>query len=149
VSPPHDRPTLLVALDTMVFVYHFEANEEFGARSTELLRRIEDGELRAVCSVLSRLEVLVVPKREGRDDLCRIYREVFETFPNLLVRPVDARIADLAADLRASYSLRTPDALHIATALDARADFYVTEDRRLPGEIEEMRLVGLSAFDKV
>lgn len=133
----------------MVFVYHFEANEEFGARSTGLLRRIEDGELRAVCSVLSRLEVLVVPKREGRDDLCRIYQEVFETFPNLLVQPVDERIADLAADLRAFYSLRTPDAIHIATALDARADFYVTEDRRLPGEIEEMALVGLSTFDKV
>lgn len=135
----------LVGLDTMVFVYHFEANEDLGSASTELFRRVEGGRARAVCSVLSRLEVLVVPKREGRDDLCRTYREVFEAFPHLTVQPIDSKIADRAADLRAGHNLRTPDALHLATAIEAGADLFVTEDRRLPSEIDGMRLLGIKA----
>ena len=38
-------------------------------------------------------------------------------------------IASLAAQLRAQYKLRLPDALQLATALDVGADAMVTHDR--------------------
>jgi len=128
---PGAEPPVLYGVDSMVFVYHFEGNEEFGPAAGRLLQAAEEGRCRLVCSVISLLEVLVVPKRRGREDLCQIYREMFESFPHLSVVPVDTSIAEIASDLRATQNLRTPDAIHLATALHAGADAFVSQDARL------------------
>jgi predicted nucleic acid-binding protein len=125
VRPP------LYGIDSRVFVYHFEAHQELGPAAGRLLEAAEGGRCRLVCSVLAQLEVLVVPKRNQRQDLCARYREVFESFPNLSVLNVDREIAEIASDLRAAYSLRTPDAIHLATALRAGASAFVSQDGRL------------------
>jgi predicted nucleic acid-binding protein len=48
----------------------------------------------------------------------------------LELRPVDSQTARTAAALRAVYRLRTPDALHLATAICAGAERFVTGNRR-------------------
>jgi len=121
----------LYGVDSMVFVYHFEGNEELGPAAGRLLQAAEEGRCRLVCSVISLLEVLVVPKRRGREDLCQLYREMFESFPHLSVVPVDTGIAEIASDLRATQNLRTPDSIHLATALQAGAAAFVSQDDRL------------------
>jgi predicted nucleic acid-binding protein len=45
--------------------------------------------------------------------------------------PVSVTIAEEAARLRATYTLRTPDAVQLATALDAGASAFLTNDARL------------------
>ncbi len=125
------REDPLFGVDTMLFVYHFEENPEFGPAAGRILTAAEKGRCRLVTSILSLMETLVVPKRHGAEELCRRYREFFQSFPNLEVLPLDAPIAEIASDLRAVHSLRTPDALHLATALAARAEAFLTEDRRL------------------
>ena len=72
--------------------------------------------------------VLVVPKREGRTDLCEQYRALFRFFPHPTVVPVDEEIVEIASDLRAGHSLRTHDAIHLATAIHAGAEAFVTTD---------------------
>jgi predicted nucleic acid-binding protein len=42
---------------------------------------------------------------------------------------VTANIASEASRIRAESSLRTPDALHLATALIQKADWFVTNDK--------------------
>ncbi|HEV7517971.1 MAG TPA: type II toxin-antitoxin system VapC family toxin [Thermoanaerobaculia bacterium] len=121
----------LYAVDSMLFVYHFENNERFGPVAGRLLAAAEAGRCRLVASVLARLEVLVVPKRHGREDLCQRYRDLFDSFPNLTVLPIGPEIAEIAAGLRATHSIRTPDALHLATAIHGGAKAFVSEDRRL------------------
>lgn len=49
----------------------------------------------------------------------------------MMVIDVDAGIAERAAAIRASSQHRTPDAIHLATALTCRADLFLTADRRL------------------
>ena len=115
----------------MVFVYHFEANVEFGPAAGRLLQAAEEGRCRLVCSILTLLEILVVPKRTGQEELCRRYREVFQSFPNLAVLPLETQIAEIASDLRARHAVRTPDAIHIATAIRAGAAAFVSGDTRL------------------
>ena len=44
--------------------------------------------------------------------------------------PVDADIARVAAALRTTYRLKTPDTLHLATAIVIGADRFVTGNRR-------------------
>jgi len=141
-APPKHPP--LFGVDTMVLIYHFEDHGELGPPASELLQATEDGRCRLVVSVLARLEALVVPKRHGREDLCRRYREVFEGFPNLDVVLVDDRVAEIASDLRAAHNLRTPDAIHLATALYRGADAFVTQDRRhYPGEVRSLPVLTL------
>jgi predicted nucleic acid-binding protein len=45
--------------------------------------------------------------------------------------PVSLAIADSAARLRARYNLRTPDALHVATAINAGCQAFLTNDNTL------------------
>lgn len=138
--------TPLYGVDTMLFIYHFEGNERFGPAAGRLLAAAEAGRCRLVVSILARMEVLVVPKRHRREDLCRRYRDLFCSFPNLTVLPIGPEIVEIAADLRAAHHLRTPDALHLATALRAGAQSFVSEDRRLQAVegIEVVSLAGVS-----
>jgi predicted nucleic acid-binding protein len=140
-APEPDLPPLY-GVDSMVFVYHFEANEEFGPAAGRLLQAAEAGRCRLVCSILTLLEILVVPKRTGQEELCRRYREVFQSFPNLTVLALETHIAEIASDLRARHSVRTPDAIHIATAIRAGAAAFVTGDGRL-SRVREIRILRL------
>ncbi len=139
MSPAREKVPLL-GVDAMAFVYHFEQNEEFGAVAEEVFRGAEEGRHRLVTSVLSMMEVLVVPKRKKLKDLAQQYREVFESFPDLKVLPIDEPIVEIASDLRSRYTVRTPDALHVATAIHGGADAFLTNDSRLQKKIAEIPL---------
>jgi len=142
-ATPRRRPPVF-GVDTMILIYHFEEHERFGPAATELFQATEQGRCRLVVSILARLETLVAPKRHGREDLCRRYREMFEGFPNLEVVDVDAQVVEIASDLRATHGLRTPDAIHLATAVDRRTDAFVTEDsRHFPNEVEGVPVLSL------
>jgi predicted nucleic acid-binding protein len=121
----------LFGADSMLFIYHFEGNPVFGPAAGRVLSAVEKGQLRLVVSSLVLLEILVVPKRHGDERLCQRYRDFFQTFPSLKVQPVDIGIAEIASELRAAYSLRTPDATHLATGLATGAQAFLTEDARL------------------
>jgi predicted nucleic acid-binding protein len=45
---------------------------------------------------------------------------------------VSPAIAEVAAQLRASYNLQTPDSIQMATAISGGASFFLTNDVRLP-----------------
>lgn len=138
------RSLPLLGVDSMVFVYHFEGSREFGPAANSLLEAAELGRCRLAASALALLEILVVPKRMGRGDLCRRYRDLLESFPNLDFFELDSDTAERAAELRARYDLRTPDAIHLATALAAGAQTFASEDRRLR-KVKELAVVPLSA----
>ncbi len=141
-EPPPPVPPLYGA-DSMLFIYHFENNKEFGEAAGNLLRRTEEGRCRLVCTTLALLEVLVVPKRSGRVDLCQRYREIFDAFPNLRMQPVGEEVAEIASDLRARYNVKTPDAIHIAGAIAAGADAFISQDGNLK-KVREIPVLSLS-----
>jgi predicted nucleic acid-binding protein len=62
--------------------------------------------------------------------------------------PVTLEVARHAARLRAAYGLRTPDAIHLATAVAAEAAEFVTTDRRL-ARVKEIEVRVLKAASKV
>jgi predicted nucleic acid-binding protein len=69
-----------------------------------------------------------------------------ETLAELLGRlelhDVDRAIAELAAALGATYRLRAPDAVHLATAIHLGADRFVTNNSRdFPKSIGEIEIV--------
>lgn len=126
----------------MLFIYHFENHEQLGPLAEPILRGAENGACHLVTSMLTLLEMLVVPKRLGLTALCNKYRELLDSFPNLALHPIDREVLELASDLRAVYNIRTPDAIQLATAINARADLFISQDGRLK-KVEAIRVVSL------
>ncbi|HBY56738.1 MAG TPA: PIN domain nuclease [Candidatus Atribacteria bacterium] len=132
----------IVGLDTMVFIYHFEENQLYSPLTLSIFESLEKGNFNAITSILTLLEILVKPKKENNLLLTERYKLLFETFPNLQVKEINENIADIASSLRANYNINTPDAIQIATSLEAKADTFITNDATLKkiSEIEVLLL---------
>ena len=80
-----------------------------------------------VGSLLLLPELLSKPTRTGDgrqlDSLISLLRQ-------LDLRPIDVAIAELATSLGAQYGLRAVDAVHLATAVNAGADRFVTNNTK-------------------
>jgi len=126
--PAGEEMKPLIGLDSMVFIYLFELNREHLEEARRVLREVEAGTLRAVTSTLTLTEIMVKPLREGRKNEALDYAFTIENFPNLTVKAPDVAIAIKAAELRAVYDIKTPDALHLATAITSGAEVFVSQD---------------------
>jgi predicted nucleic acid-binding protein len=84
-------------------------------------------------------EVLSRPMGEGSADELN---ELVILLARLTLLPCDKKTADLAASLSAQYRLKAADAVHLATAVKAGADRFITNDAGdFPQTIEEIDIV--------
>jgi predicted nucleic acid-binding protein len=120
-----------VSFDTMIFIYQFEDHPLFAPLTYPLFRALEQDRLSAHVSVLLAGEVLTGPKKTGDQQVLHRYRHVLTSYPNLTLHSVTLPVMEIASDLRAMHNLRTPDAIHVATALLCGAQAFVTNDVRL------------------
>ena len=134
-----------LAIDTAIFIYFIEKNPRFLPLIDPLFREADDGARELVTSSLTLLEVLVVPLRVGN-------RSVADRYEALLTHSRGIRLVDLtrdqlraAAQLRATTSVKTPDALQLAAAIGTGCRTMLTNDRRIPS-IPGLRIRQLSAY---
>jgi predicted nucleic acid-binding protein len=120
----------IVGIDSMIFIYHIEGNKKYLPLTKHLLYLVEQNKFKGATSILTLIELLIKPNREGRDDLIRDYKFLLKNFPNLILRSLDEEVAESTAETRARYNLRTPDAIQVATAMVVKAKSFVTNDRR-------------------
>jgi predicted nucleic acid-binding protein len=118
-----------IALDTVVFVYFLERHISHFSIINKLFHRIEQGQIKGLMSSLVYTELLIPAYRAGRSDLAMQTFNYLSRFPNLTTISVLPPISREAARLRAIYGLRTPDALHAATALHQKANLILTNDK--------------------
>jgi predicted nucleic acid-binding protein len=81
-----------------------------------------------VTSRLSRLECRSKPLRDRNAALLAQYDAALAT---TRIVDVSAAIIERATEMRARYGFRSPDAIHLATAIDEGADVFVTGDAAL------------------
>ncbi|MGC1521951.1 MAG: type II toxin-antitoxin system VapC family toxin [Steroidobacteraceae bacterium] len=117
-----------VLIDTSVWIYHFEQHPIFAAPAADIIEQLEDGRFRGIASELTLLELIVRPLQLGRQDAADDYETLLSYFPNLQLEPVTREILLEAAGLRARFRLRTPDAIQLATGLQAGATLAITND---------------------
>ena len=117
------------ALDTVTLIYFLERHADFYPRAKALFLRIEAGEISAIISSLVFAELLVPAFRVGKQQQARKIVRILSNFPNLTVIPLTTTISTAAARLRANHGLRTPDAIHAATALESDATGFLTNDK--------------------
>lgn len=119
---------LKVCIDTAPFIYFIEKHEKYLPLLKPLFTEINSGNIESITSTITLLEVLVHPLRTGNESLAEKYREVLLYSDGLTTFEVLNEISEKAAELRAKYSIKTPDAIQIATALFHKADRFLTND---------------------
>ena len=132
-----------VALDTSIFIYLIEEAPEWLPLVRSIFTSAANGERVLVTSELTLLEVLVVPYRTGDLSLAERYEALLTRSRGLTMVNIERNQLRAAAQLRARYKIKTPDALQVAAALTARCSTFLTNDRRLP-QIGGLRVVQLS-----
>ena len=134
-----------VALDTSLFIYHFEDHPRYRDLTSHILRAVSKGECGASVSELTLLELLVRPLQLERQDVADEYEALLSHFPNLELVPLTRRIVLRAAAIRARYGFRTPDALILATAIIQGATLAITNDLQWK-KVQEIEVACLDDF---
>jgi len=137
----------LVALDTSIWIYHFEGSAAYGRAADSVLDAVAQGQVSAVASELVLLELLVAPLKTGSLDTADEIELALLHFPNLRLAPVTRSVLVHAAGVRARHGLRTPDAIMLATAVESGATLAITNDDawRKVKEVEILLLRDLKA----
>lgn len=120
-----------LAFDTAPIIYFVEANPDYDSLVTAIFERVEKNEFVGITSVISLCEVLVHPIRNKDEVLKDQYIEILQSSSDFQTKPINSKIAETAAELRANHNLRTPDALQIATALENGCDAFLCNDKGL------------------
>lgn len=117
-----------IAFDTSIFICQLEKNPRYSTLTDAIFGWLEQPGHGAVTSTITMTELLVQPYRAAGADRVKEFYALLTTYPNLEWIAPDLAIADLAAQIRATHRLRTPDALQAATAAHAGASGLVTND---------------------
>jgi predicted nucleic acid-binding protein len=117
------------AFDADALIYAATPGHPLGRRLRALFPETvdEDGHNVGVGSTLLVPEVLGKPLREGNTAECDALATILG---RLELRPLDRATANLAALLAAEHRLKASDAVHLATAVAAGADRFITNNQR-------------------
>lgn len=138
-----------IALDAMILIYYAEAHPEWGAFSRAILQCAEEGNKQLYISAIALTEVLTGYRKQKDRGAEEIFWNMLQALaPSLSIIPITIEVADRAATLRVKYGLRTPDALHIATAIAVGADAYITNDTKLKA-VREIEVITLLELKKI
>ncbi len=132
-----------VYFDANAVIYSVEKIEPYRALLDAAWKASEVGAIRIVGSELLLLECLVKPVRAADSLLEHTYRELLLGSGDVRLMPVDLPVIERAIRIRAENRLKTPDAIHAASALQAGAALFVTNDARFR-RVEQLPVVLLS-----
>jgi predicted nucleic acid-binding protein len=122
----------LVYIDAMILIYTVERYPAYWPLLEPLWQAAQAGKIEIVSSELTLLETLVGPLKSGNTTLEQAFENaLLGTEMRLL--PITQAILREAARLRATTRLKTPDALHAATARQAGCVLFVTNDAAFRG----------------
>ncbi len=138
--------TTKLGFDTSPIIYFIESHPQYDGLVTEIFQRVSNAVFEGITSVITLAEVLIHPLRRGDATLQQQYSDLLINASNFQTLPIDIKTATSAADLRARYNLRTPDALQVATALAAGCDAFVTNDAALQ-RVSELQVLVLDQLE--
>ena len=121
-------PAGLVGVDSQIIIYTVEKHPIYGPPLRPLWAALQTGTVTAVMSESTTMEVLVGPLKSSDPTLVTRFERFF-TRRGLRLEPVSLAVLHRAAQLRATTRLRTPDAIHAATALIMGCPMFLTNDR--------------------
>jgi len=92
-----------IFFDSAPLIYYIEQHPRLLPAAQELFQALDRGIAHGVTSVLTLVEVLTKPFRDGQEDIAREYGEVLTEAVGITVSPIDGESCYQAARLRAKY----------------------------------------------
>jgi predicted nucleic acid-binding protein len=121
---------MLIYCDSGILIYWLDQVGPFHLRAeTRMLALLAAGD-RVAISDLTRLECRVGALKRKDTAIVAAF-DAFFARPEVQLLPLTATVFDRAAQMRADLNLKTPDALHLAAAIEGGCDRFLTNDTRL------------------
>jgi predicted nucleic acid-binding protein len=121
---------MLIYCDSVILMYFFDHTGSFNLRAVNRLAVLaRSGDLIAI-SDLVRLEYRVLPLKNADAVKLSLF-DAFCSRPDVQVVPITTAVFDRAAAIRAKHSFKLADSLHLAAAVEAGCDTFLTNDARL------------------
>ncbi len=117
-----------VYLDANIFIYTLEGIEPWATVLQDVFSGLITEELSAVSSSLTLAECLVLPFKQNKNSLVKVYREALLSNNYLTIAAINVQTLISAANIRAQSGLKLPDAIHAATALTSHCTAMLTND---------------------
>lgn len=118
----------MIALDSNLFIYFLAAHPDFGEQARRLFVAVEQTTLDACASELVHYEVLA---HSGLSDTEAQRVAALLAEMDVRYRPITSRVLYEAAALRRAYNCGPMDSIHLASALQAQATHFVTNDKHV------------------
>lgn len=116
-----------VYLDTSPIIYSVEKHADYWQLLTPLWQSLKANEIEVYTSELTLLETLVQPIKQNNQTLISAYESLL-THTDIQLLLISIEVLRASATLRATQNLKTPDAIHAATAFSANCDYFITND---------------------
>lgn len=120
----------IVYVDTAIVIYSMERFPDYFPLLEPMWRQLQTSEIQVITSELTLLETLVMPLRNGDTDLIDRYERMLLSSEISLIS-INQSILKQAANLRSTTNLKTPDAIHAATAINQNCKIFLTNDAGL------------------
>ena len=140
------QSTQRLYVDTAPLIYYFEEYSSYISKMDRIFDLIATTPVVTFSAVHILTEVMVKPLQTGNDELAQEYRDILVNSDAHTLVSITVPIAESAADLRARYNLRTPDALHVATAISTGCDALLTNDAQLK-RVQELPILVLDELE--
>lgn len=121
---------MLIYCDSGVLIYWLDQVGPFHLRAERRIQALFGGGDGIAISDLTRLECKVGALKRRDVTAVAAFDALFARAEVVLV-PLTAAVFDRAAQMRADLNFKTPDALHIAAAIEGGCDRFLTNDTRL------------------
>ncbi len=117
----------IVYVDTQILIYSVEKHPTYWSLLRPMWLKSGTSDIQIISSELALLETLVAPLRNADSVLVTAY-ETLLLSTEMQLMPITRGILRQAAQLRAQTNLRTPDAIHAATAIAHGCSIFITND---------------------
>jgi predicted nucleic acid-binding protein len=117
----------IVYVDTQILIYSVEKHPNYWSLLRPMWLKSATSDIQIISSELALLETLVAPLRNADSVLVTAY-ETLLLSTEMQLMPITRGILRQAAQLRAQTNLRTPDAIHAATAIAHGCSIFITND---------------------
>ena len=119
-----------IGLDSNILIYLLESSGPLRDAAARIVDAIDAGTTEGVLSAVGLVEILAGPARAGD---AAAFELTADALRDLLIRvvSVDRATAEDAAWIGGSLGIGLEDAVHLASARNAGATAFVTNDRRL------------------
>lgn len=134
-----------VYFDTNPFIYFIEKHDEFFEAVKPIFQMLKDDEFTAYTSDFTLTETLIKPYKDNDQATIDLFRSLLLDTGYFSMLSISQETFLNAAKVGGETMMRTPDAIHMASAVENQCDYFITNDKRIR-DYKSVKVLQVSDF---